>query len=1215
MQLKKLEIYGFKSFADKCTIHFPPGVSAVVGPNGCGKSNVIDAIKWVMGEQSVRQLRGKAMGDVIFSGTDKKAPVNMAEVSLTLADISEHAPSPVSAYSEIMITRRLYRSGESAYLINKQPCRLKDIHDIFLRYGMGTRSCAIIQQGNIGAITDATAEERRSFIEEAAGVVRYKTRRQEAISKVNATRENLTRINDVLEEIESQLETLSEQAEKARRYKDRRQRLKQAEIRIAVYYYEDYARRIEENEKLLERLREKDTFSAEALEELNAALSDIDSRRRAKEAEISKLQAQKSEKQRNTDKAENELKHLADEQSRLEEEITGLKQSLEEVEAKNKKIASEIEEGTEKTRELQSGIDDIESQLAEQKSASEEDQQQLAELKEALEQQKKRQMELSAQRAKYQNIYQNAAANKDHVKRRLKQVESDKAETENNIAELTETRHSQQDKQEKLRQTNDWLAEEIQRCREAVKSERQELNAQIKHVNELSNERAKYKSKLSVLNRMQSNFEWYKDGVRAVMKARKEPELAGAAGGPGCMEIIADLIEPEPGYEQAAEAALGETLQYIVVSDCTAGMGAVDYLKKNSAGRSGFVPINMSARPRADSGGNGRISPIRNHIRVREGFEVVIDALIGDVGVAEDLQTARSALDSENTFSRVVTQNGDMTDCSGITTGGSADRLAGILEKKQEIRQVQHSLNEVDENLRTARQQQEALESAVRDYENELAAHTEKKHKNDAELLEAEKTLYKTDEKLKQARRHLEVVTLEQERLQGEKEDISDEIAEHDNALSGISEEIESLEADIEARNQQIETLNEKIKAFENRQMDLKLQFTKRSAELDNARQTVDRLKEYRDEGAGKVEQIQKDMDRKQKQADQARHRMDEMKKGLEAEKGELQSLREKLKSEQSDHQALASRQQETDKSISSTQSELEQTREKIHQIELDLSGLRINQENLVNRFLEKYADSFDQVRAACRDQVFAADFSIEKEESERAALKQKIDHMGEVNLGAIEAHETQKNRYDFLAGHRDDLEEALGDLENVIHRINRITRKLFVETFDAINEKFAELFPKLFNGGAAWLELTQPDKPLETGVELMIHPPGKKVSRLSLLSGGEKALSAIAFIFAIFLLNPAAFCLLDEIDAPLDDINVERFNELLKIIGENTQIIMITHNKKTMEFSDMLFGITMAGSGVSRLISVNIEEAMKINAQNADADPGKGTDHASALI
>ena len=326
MQLKKLEIYGFKSFADKCTIHFPPGVSAVVGPNGCGKSNVIDAIKWVMGEQSVRQLRGKAMGDVIFSGTDKKAPVNMAEVSLTLADISEHAPSPVNAYSEIMITRRLYRSGESAYLINKQPCRLKDIHDIFLRYGMGTRSCAIIQQGNIGAITDATAEERRSFIEEAAGVVRYKTRRQEAISKVNATRENLTRINDVLEEIESQLETLSEQAEKARQYKDRRQRLKQADIRIAVYYYEDYARRIEENEQLLERLREKDTLSAESLEELNAALSDIDSRRQAKEAEISKLQNQKSEKQRNTDKAENELKHLADEQSRLEEEITDLKQ-------------------------------------------------------------------------------------------------------------------------------------------------------------------------------------------------------------------------------------------------------------------------------------------------------------------------------------------------------------------------------------------------------------------------------------------------------------------------------------------------------------------------------------------------------------------------------------------------------------------------------------------------------------------------------------------------------------------------------------------------------------------------------------------------------------------------------------------------------------------------------------------------------------------------
>ncbi|MCF8096065.1 MAG: AAA family ATPase, partial [Desulfobacteraceae bacterium] len=297
MQLKRLEIYGFKSFAEKCVISFPPGVSSVVGPNGCGKSNIIDAIKWVMGEQSVRQLRGKAMGDVIFSGTDKKAPVNMAEISLTIADISEHVPAPVSAYSEIMITRRLYRSGESQYLLNKQPCRLKDVHDIFLRYGMGSRSCAIIQQGNIGAITDASAEERRTFIEEAAGVARYKNRRQEALTKVKSTRENLARISDILDEIETQLENLSHEAEKARQYKESRQQLKDTDFLITIYYYEDYARRIKENKELLDRLREKDTVNEETIKELNTALEEIETRRKQKEEEIAGLRAKKAESQ------------------------------------------------------------------------------------------------------------------------------------------------------------------------------------------------------------------------------------------------------------------------------------------------------------------------------------------------------------------------------------------------------------------------------------------------------------------------------------------------------------------------------------------------------------------------------------------------------------------------------------------------------------------------------------------------------------------------------------------------------------------------------------------------------------------------------------------------------------------------------------------------------------------------------------------------------
>ncbi|MCF8028062.1 MAG: chromosome segregation protein SMC [Desulfobacteraceae bacterium] len=1222
MQLKRIDIYGFKSFAERCTIVFPPGISAVVGPNGCGKSNIIDAIKWVMGEQSVKQLRGKSMGDVIFSGTDKKAAVNMAEVSLTLSGMSEQAPASVSAYEEIMVTRRLYRSGESRYMINKQPCRLKDISDIFLRSGMGARSCAIIQQGNIGAITDATAEERRTFIEEAAGVMRYKTRRQEALVRVKSTRQNLDRINDILDEIGKQLEVLEQEAETARQYNARMDGLKRADMLISVYYYEQYERRINENRQLLQRLKEKDELNTESLEQLNAALQEIEARRTHEEKALSGLRNQKTDLQRSIDQTESRLQHLEDEQSRLTRELSQLQESLEKTRHKNQQIETEIRQAEEKAQSLESEIQELQSSLARQESASDDDKQQLAELKQQLETHKKNQSRLSARQAKYNNVYSTALSNKEQIKRRLKQAEKEKNETADQIAELAETEADQQQRQDALNQEKTRLESEISSCRELLKEQSQQLHAQIKTVNELQQSRAQIKSQLGVLKRMESNFEWYKDGVRAIMQARQTQ--AGKIGfDPSeCLDIVGNLIEPDPGYEPAAEAALGEALQYIVVKAAESGIRAIDFLKNQKAGRSGFIflepgrqhPENPEKNPDTAPHQAPKVTRLQDHVRTRPGFEPVVHSLLSGVGVCDDLQTARSLIDPQKGFRILVTRDGDMAAAPGMVVGGSKDRLAGILEKKQEIRQLEQNLADTNQQLDSAKGVQENLEKSVRGHENDLARLTEASHKYQTNLVEVDKELYKTGESLRQARRRLEVATLEQQRLEGEKQDIRQELAEHDNILAEIDQQMSDLESGIRDTETQIRELEEQIRVQQNARMDIKLKVTRRSAELENAQSTVSRLKSFREENTNRISEIQQEMDHKQQQADQAAGQIQEGQKQLKNHKQEMAGLQEDLRTRQSDYQSLVGRQKKTDATISGTQSELEEIRKKIHQIELDLSGLHINQENLVNRFLEKYADSFEQVRTAYRDQVLAADFSIEKTEKTRTDTREKINAMGEVNLGAIEAYESRKQRYDFLAGHRDDLMEALGDLENVIRKINRITRKLFLETFEAINRQFSGLFPRLFNGGAAWLELTEPDKPMETGVELMIHPPGKKVTRLSLLSGGEKALSAIAFIFSIFFLNPAAFCLLDEIDAPLDDVNVERFNELLKIIGENTQIIMISHNKKTMEFSDILFGVTMAGSGVSRVISVNVEQALQISKQNTHGNHNKGSDHAAAL-
>ncbi|MGM0452708.1 MAG: chromosome segregation protein SMC [Thermodesulfobacteriota bacterium] len=1204
MKLKRLEIQGFKSFADKCTIDFPPGISAVVGPNGCGKSNIIDAIKWVMGEQSIKQLRGKSMGDVIFSGTDKRAAVNLAEVSLVLSDHDENKAEAAGAYTEIMITRRLYRSGESLYMLNKQPCRLKDIHDIFLRHGMGSRSCAIIQQGNIGAITDASAEERRTFVEEAAGVMRYKSRKQEAMTKVNATRQNLLRLNDIIEEIEKQLASLSRQAKKAKRYKELRQRLKETDFQVSVYYHENYTRQIEKTQSLLEELQAKDAQSADALERLNAALQEIDEKKERKKSKIEEKKAARAEKQRHIDKLESELAHLNEESTRLTDEVARLENALADLNEKNRKIESEIAENNEKIEDLNTRIADINQDLDDEKQASENDKAELTRLNAELEQKQKHLMELSSRRAKYQNIYQNAEANKENLERRIQQNENDKAETEDQVAELSDSEAAIREKQDRVKQQLESLMRRKSECETQLKAKSDELGAQVKSVNALSNDRSKLKSKRNVLRKMDTNFEWYKDGVKAVMQHKGGNGSSAEDGGDSRSErivgIMAEIIEPEPGYEHAVEAVLGEALQYILVTDQAAGAEYIHFLRTENAGRCGFIPVENGTNPAPDAGKTSESNAaLENHVTICDGYAPMLNGLLSGIAVADDFDAALQLWHRRNGFQTIVTKDGDVISDKGIMVGGSKDKLAGILEKKQEIRQLESDLADIDDRLAAEKETQQRLESEVKELENTLSSLTEKKYKLDEEAMEAEKSLYKNAEQLKHARRQLEIATLEQKRLEGEKDDIKNEIAEHDSALSEVSKDIGAVEAEIETYNEQIATLNEQIKTFDNKQMDLKLDLTRLTAELENAQSTVGRLEKFKSDGHRQIEQTRHDIAAKKERLENIGRQQEASQGQLAGYTEALQAVKAALKDEQTDYQAIVEQRENTDASASETQSELEQTREKLHKLELELSGLQINRENIVNRFLERYAETFSAVRTAWRETVTAADFSIEKTENERAGLQKKIEQIGEVNIGAIDAYEEQKTRHDFLIQQRQDLEEALADLENVIQKINRITRDLFSETFNAINEKFQDLFPQLFNGGAAWLELTQPDAPLETGVELMIHPPGKKVSRLSLLSGGEKALSAIAFIFSIFLLNPAAFCLLDEIDAPLDDVNVHRFNELLKIIGEKTQIIMISHNKKTMEFSEMLFGITMGQGGVSKLISVNIDQAVEMNTEN----------------
>ncbi len=1196
MKLKKLEINGFKSFFEKAAITFPAGISAVVGPNGCGKSNIIDAIRWVMGEQSLKQLRGKSREDVIFAGTSGKSPLNLAEVSLTLSNDNGDAPEELKDFTEINLTRRLYRSGESAYFLNKQPCRLKDIHNVFLGSGMGTKSYATIQQGNIGAITDAGPEERRHFIEEAAGVTRYKTRKIEALGKINATNQNLLRLKDIIAEVKRQMTGLKRQATLAEKYQRIQKRIRKLDILLNLHHHDQYSHEIQETETLLGGLRDTNIAHTSQLKKIDAAVEEIKLKRWQKSQEISEQKARKFETQRQIDRIENDLDHLRNEINRLEGESRELTTAKHELEGKNKQITSEMALVEDQNKHLVQKIEGIKTAHDNERTASQTLRETSAALNSRLETQKAKLMDLVAQEARTNNIYQNATSNKESLERRLKRADEEAAVAQKNVEQIAAGEADAKESLNFFTQEKESLDRRAKNLQEKLNDRAKSLGNQVKQVQTLDLQRKELKSRYSALKKMEESFEWYRDGVKAIMK-KEGPSEDGTDGFPGKESVIglmADILDPEPSFETAVEAVLGESLQYILVKDQSAGMAAIDYLQSRDRGRGGFIPVS-AVKPMKNEQQNGPDLNKRllNHVTVKSGFENIAHALLGHTVVADTLQEATALFNRNGVCQTIVTKDGQVLSHQGIMIGGSKDKLSGILVKKQELKVLEQQMDQLDRQLDSDRQTLKELEAEVRQLESDLQKLLEEKSRAVQKEMEAEKALYKVSEELKHARRHLDVARLDQERLMDEANDIDQEMAKFNRVLDEISREVKAAQEQVSETTIQSGKLSSEMEAYEQRIVDLKLQLTSLNAQLENSDNTFRRLKEFREDGEKRHEQLARDIALKDEKAVASRAKTAEHQEKTESMYVTLKQLEETLASNEADYQATDAELKDKDGMISDIQSKQQETLEKIRLLEIEQSQRQIKQENISNRLLERYHRSPSQLKTDLPD-IFSPD-SVPTEvdpkelEEKLERFRKRIAHIGDVNLGAIKEYEQLQDRYVFLNEQHDDLIKAIDDLHKVIKKINIITQKKFIETFDLINEKLTEVFPRLFNGGKAILVQTDPDNPLETGVEFMIHPPGKKLTRLSLLSGGEKALAAIAFIFSIFLIKPASFCLLDEIDAPLDDANVSRFNNLLKIIGEKSQIVMITHNKRSMEFADTLFGITMEQKGVSKVVSVNL--------------------------
>jgi chromosome segregation protein len=1195
MKIKKIEIIGFKSFLDKASIAFPAGISAIVGPNGCGKSNVIDALRWVMGEQSVKQLRGKSMEDIIFAGANNRPSLNMAEVTLTLANDNGHAPEEFRDYSEISVTRRLYRSGESGYMINRQPCRLKDIYALFMGSGVGTRTFSIIQQGNIGAIIDAGPDERRLFIEEAAGVTRYKFRKNEALRKVKATEQNLLRINDIIAEVNRQMAGLRRQAKKAERYKGYQQRVKLLDTHLLIHHHDDYARQLNEAQFLLRELKDKDIAQATNLKKVDAAIEEIKFKRQQKDQEIAEQKTNRFNSQRKIDRTEADLSHLKNEIQRLHDESIELEHAQTDLSAKSKNIESEVGDVEKQNETLLVDIQRLQSQIDQQRSGSQDLQNQLNRLNTIIEQNKSTLMNLVAQEARYKNIYQNASNNKETLKRRLSRIDEDVALSRKKVVALeTEHKTAQQEHQE----INDHVAEletQINDLKQNLSEKAAELGAQVKNTQTLELERNQSRSHLATLNKMAANFEWYRDGVKAVMQAKPsttENDSRQQAPLDGVIGLLADVMEPEAGFETAVEAVLGEAMQYILVQDQDAGTCAIDYLKSKNAGRSGFIPM-TAIRPLDTNGSSPIPSGYRllEHVSVQPDCVSIAEALLGHVAVVQDMTEAVALFNQNGRVQTIVTKSGNVVSHQGFLIGGSQEQLSGILSKKQELKTLENSCTQLEQALAEAKNNQQALEESVRELETELQHRISDKNAAADEAVEAEKDLYRKGEDLKNARRHQELVELEQEQLLGEESDLDDEMAEYNQALAKITSQVEEAQAQTTETTSSIVRISSQLEQQNQEVVDLKLQLTAYHTRHENGTQTLKRLKEFERDSRIRLEQLQKEIRIKKEKHLQSQSQVSGKEQDLKLLYDRLKDIDEHLSANETEFKTINDHLQNHDEQISEIRTDREKTLEKIRLLELDLSEKRIRRDNIAAKVQERYHVSIAALRMKQAQQEEKIQMSISEMEKELNGFRAKIASIGDVNLGAIVEYEELKERFEFLNAQRSDLEKAIEDLHKVIRKINRITQQRFMETFEQVNLKLNEVFPKLFEGGSARLDLTEPNKPLETGVEFMVHPPGKKLTRMSLLSGGEKALSAIAFIFSIFLMRPASFCLLDEIDAPLDEANVVRFNNLMKVIGKKSQIIMITHNKKSMEFAETLFGVTMEQKGISKVVSVSLNE------------------------
>ncbi|MBM7659393.1 chromosome segregation protein [Bacillus mesophilus] len=1185
MFLKRLDIVGFKSFAERVSVDFVPGVTAVVGPNGSGKSNITDAIRWVLGEQSAKSLRGAKMEDIIFAGSDSRKSLNVAEVTLTLDNEDQFLPID---YHEVSVTRRVFRSGESEFQINKQTCRLKDIVDLFMDSGLGREAFSIISQGKVEEILSSKAEERRTIFEEAAGVLKYKTRKKKAESKLADAQDNLNRVEDILHELENQLEPLKIQSSIAKDYLEKKDELEKFEVALTVYEIEDLHNKWKTLLEQLEEHKDQELKLASVIQREEAQVENI----------------------------RNDIRDFDESISQLQEVLLLTTGELEKLEGQKEVLKERKKNASQNRGQLEKTVQENEIKVSRYKELLITENQRLQTLKEVV---KELTTELSMNEKQYGSYNENMEEQLENIKSDYIEHLNEQASKRNELSHISEQINQQKVKNERLDQSNEKyvllradLLERKAGLSRQLETQQEELNEHIDEYRKLQAKIEKMKedyqkkesmlyqsyqvlqqtkSRKETLEEMQEDYSGFFQGVKEVLKARNH-KLEGIDG------AIAELISVPKDYETALEIALGASMQHIVVDHETNARKAIQFLKQNHYGRATFLPLSVISGKKVPE---DQLRKLQSHdafvgvavdlITYQGKHENVISSLLGNVIITKDLKGANEIARLINYRYRLVTLDGDVVSPGGAMTGGAVKQKSNsLLGRQRELEQLTSRLEDIQEKTIKLEEYVKSLKKTILDDEallNEQRASGEelrfKEQGLKSSIREVEVEEKSLNERLSMYDHEKEMFLADRDQMLARKTVLESELNDLVGKIAALDEDIKQLTEQKAKQQASRETLQSDI-------TNIRIQLAERKQELMNQQEKTDRFQQELNE-TDQLLQITKEdlalLSSEMTSTDSGEEQLDRLAKQKLLDKNDTLQL---ISSRREERLQLQTKIEDIENELKEIRRQYKQLVEAVKDEEVKSNRLDVELENRLTHLREEYMLTFE----AAKDKY---PLTVDSQEARTKVklIKLAIEELGSVNMGAIEEYERVSERHHFLLEQKNDLVEAKDTLYRVIGEMDEEMKKRFETTFSAIRSHFEGVFKSLFGGGRADLRLTNPEDLLNTGVDIVAQPPGKKLTNLGLLSGGERALTAIALLFSILKVRPVPFCVLDEVEAALDDANVHRFGLYLKKFSQETQFIVITHRKGTMEESDVLYGVTMQESGVSKLVSVRLEDSKEL--------------------